>query len=130
LVHIIRPGFTVNATTGAPSDETYSVIALNVPCYIQPTDNIDIVVGGAGRLKNPGSATMDTVHMAADVDVQDADILKYVSQYSDGSNTPDYGTYVRVQGAPSHIPSAGNRSANKLSVRTLSLEKTPLGLPV
>ena len=130
LIHIVRVSETINSTTGAVGAETYTLVQQNVPCLMVPTDNVDTVVQGGGRLKNPSLFTMDTFHMEVSIDIRDADIIKNVSVYPDGTPTPENGTYARVLGAPKHIASAGNRRANKLSIRTMSIEKVPAGIPI
>ena len=130
LFHIIHVTRSVNTSTGVPGVETYTLGPTFVPALSKPTDNIDTVVEGAGRVKTPNVFTMDFVWMESSTNIRDADIIKDVSLLPDGSQSPNYGSYSRVLGAPKRTPASGNRNANELMIRVMTMEKVPAGLPI
>ena len=118
----------INATTGVVGDDVYTLAYSGVKCRYEYTDNISDPIEGIGRTKRPTVFTTDKIHFDSAQPIGDNWIVKNVSILPDGTQSPLYGEFHRILGAPKVTPSAGNRRANKLSVMALSMEKPPDGV--
>lgn len=127
LCNVYSVSSSIDATTKKRSADTPTLIASNVPCLYDYTQNFSDGTE-IGRLKRASVLTTDSVHMEANVEVKDGYYIKNVSLLPDGSNSPLYGQIHRVQGDPFIVPSSGHRQANYQELEINTLEH-PVTLP-
>lgn len=109
---------------GTPGDERISLVAANVPCYYQYTQNVDDATD-VGRFKRATIFTTDIVHFYADQRLENGWWLKNRTKDAQGRPTPNYGQVHKILGAPNNIPTRGIRHANKQSVMAMQEEQIP-----
>lgn len=119
---------TETITSGVPGAETYTLAASNVPCYYEFTPNLSDDVDAIGRIKRMTVFVTDTIHMEITQPCQNGSIIKNVTFDIDGSQSPMYGTYHRVEGAAREIVTTSRRRPNKASYMAMSIEKPPTGV--
>lgn len=114
---------TENPTSGEVSDDHYSLVVANVPCFYDYTQNDDDAVPGLGRVKRRSALTEDAIHMEVTADIRSQD---YVRDVTPGS--PNFGTVHRIEGEPRKIPDQGGRHFNGLIVQAMDEPHVPAQL--
>lgn len=128
LANLWKPVRSVNATTGKPADDTYTLAYSGVRCAYHYTDNLSDPVEGAGRIKRPTVFTTDAIKFEASQEVGADWIVKNVSILPDGSQSPLFGEFHRILGVARVTPNAGNRRANERKMLAQTIEKPPPGV--
>jgi hypothetical protein len=124
-VDLWQPTRTINATTGAPSDESYTLAYSGVKCLWDYTNNYSDVPTAAGRVKRPNLMTTDSIHFESSQQVEEGWIIVNRTLLPDGSQSQLYNDVSRILGSANFAESSGNRRANKKVMYATTLEKAP-----
>lgn len=115
-------------TFGANGYETWARVAVNVQMLYEFTPNVSDVIPGVGRVKRTSEFTNDTLHFAADQDVEEGDICINRTILPGGKRSRMYGVGHKLLGGSQMIESSGARRANKQSFPAQVEEDLPDGV--
>lgn len=112
------------ADKGITDTTGYALLASSVPCRMEAGKGMSVPKKGVGRADYDIVITSDEVHFGHEVDIQDADVLKFVSPADD----PKYGEFWIVQGEPQRVGKIGRRYGGRKTVTAARQQKAPQGV--
>lgn len=127
LVDLWAPSRTVD-TSGEPSGDTFTLVASNVVCKYEYTDNISDPTSDVGRVKRPTIFTDDKLHMEAAQQCGEGWMIVNRTLLSDGSQSSLYNQVHRCLGVARVNETRGVRRANKRSLMITVHEKPPTAI--
>lgn len=104
---IFRLTREISPSTGQWSDGDIELVAADVRCHYDYTQNDDDPQPGLGRVKRRSALTEDSIHFDVAEDVRSQD---WTFDTTPGS--PTAGTVHRLESAPRRLPSLGGRTPN------------------
>lgn len=127
LVDLWEPAVSINTSTAAPGNETFTLRYTDVPARVVYTRNVDDLSGIAGRQKRKTIFTIDGYQFAADQEV-DNGWFAVNRTYVNGTAGPLFNEAVGMMGAPQIVTNKGNRGANNRFLLAMTQEHAPTSL--
>lgn len=124
---IWAPSITV--TGGVPGATSYSKAASNVRYHRETSPSISDVLA-AGRMEADLVYTMDKLHFATGVAIDDTYVVVDKSLDADGAQADTYGRAWIVRGNPKINTASARRRTGKIMVEASQLPSLPTGVTV
>jgi len=115
---------TPTVTAGVLSEISWTKVYSALPCAFNNTQNDSDPEGAIGRIKRRSPLTEDEVRLHSDWAVYDGDYIVYKT-----TGDPNVNTCFRVMGEPQQFGTAGRRRINEQTLKLMSDNKPPTGVP-